>query len=100
MIACVALLIVNVRATGAAAKSLLSPAWLAVIVQLPTPPICTELPATEHMPLAVNETGKSELAVANMILSWAPDFIVTVGDNDYGLTSDTYDPNIGKYYPA
>ena len=72
VIACVALLIVNVRATGAAAKSLLSPAWLAVIVQLPTPPTCTELPATEHMPLAVNETGKSELAVANTSNAGSP----------------------------
>lgn len=40
-----------------------------------------------------------EAAVADMIKSWEPEFIITVGDNNYhyGLES-TIDRNIGKYY--
>lgn len=39
-----------------------------------------------------------ELAVANLVDSLAPDFIVTTGDNSYGSTP--IDDNIGKYYSA
>ena len=38
----------------------------------------------------------NEQAVANLVESWAVDFIVTTGDNSYGSTS--IDLNIGKYY--
>ncbi|MFZ1684944.1 MAG: metallophosphoesterase [Candidatus Zixiibacteriota bacterium] len=38
----------------------------------------------------------SELAVANLIKSWNPDFIVTAGDNSYN--PGTIDANIGQYY--
>jgi len=40
-----------------------------------------------------------ELAVANLVKGWNPDFIITAGDNNYddGLAS-TIDENIGKYY--
>jgi hypothetical protein len=43
--------------------------------------------------------GPNELAVANMVKSWNPDFIATLGDNNYqdGFAS-TIDANIGKYY--
>jgi hypothetical protein len=43
--------------------------------------------------------GPNELAVANLVKGWNPDFIATVGDNNYedGLAS-TIDANIGKYY--
>jgi hypothetical protein len=45
------------------------------------------------------DAGGHELAVANLVKSWSPDFIITVGDNNYedGLAS-TIDENIGKYY--
>jgi len=45
------------------------------------------------------DAGGDELAVANLVKSWSPDFIITVGDNNYddGLAS-TIDENIGKYY--
>ena len=45
------------------------------------------------------EDGGHELAVANMVKGWNPDFIVTVGDNNYdnGYAS-TIDQNIGKYF--
>lgn len=38
-----------------------------------------------------------ERRVADLIHGWAPDFVVTVGDNNYHKASD-YDRVIGKYY--
>ncbi|MFZ1518237.1 MAG: metallophosphoesterase [Ignavibacteriaceae bacterium] len=44
-------------------------------------------------------SGPNELAVANLVKSWNPDFIITLGDNNYPLGSDsTIDQNIGQYY--
>ncbi len=46
-------------------------------------------------------TGKKEKAVAEMVDSWKPEFIVTTGDNNYDLgLGMTIDPNIGQYYHA
>jgi len=43
--------------------------------------------------------GPHELAIANLVKSWQPDFIVTSGDNDYPTGSvDAIDNNIGTYY--
>ena len=43
--------------------------------------------------------GKEELDVANQVKSWNPEFIVTVGDNNYSDGSaSTIDANIGQYY--
>src|SRR4051812_43971265 len=43
--------------------------------------------------------SKSEQAVADMVKGWQPDFIVTVGDNNYPLgLAETIDDNIGQYY--
>jgi hypothetical protein len=43
--------------------------------------------------------GTAARDVANLVKSWKPDFIITVGDNNYpdGAAS-TIDPNIGQYY--
>ena len=43
--------------------------------------------------------GQAEADVANLVKSWNPNFIVTVGDNNYenGL-AETIDQNIGQYY--
>jgi len=45
------------------------------------------------------DAGPDEANVANLVKSWDPAFIVTVGDNNYpdGATS-TMDANIGQYY--
>lgn len=44
-------------------------------------------------------SGQPEADVANLVKSWAPEFIVTLGDNNYALgASDTIDANIGQYY--
>lgn len=45
--------------------------------------------------------SSNEAAVANLVKSWHPEFIITPGDNNtpYGAWS-TIDANIGKYYHA
>ncbi len=43
--------------------------------------------------------NQNELDVANRVKSWNPDFIVTVGDNNYpDGEATTIDANIGQYY--
>ncbi len=43
--------------------------------------------------------GPAERDVADLVKSWNPDFIITLGDNNYDLgDSTTIDQNIGKYY--
>lgn len=43
--------------------------------------------------------GADEANVAALVHSWKPDYILTVGDNNYpDGTDDTIDENIGKYY--
>ncbi|MBE0683455.1 MAG: metallophosphoesterase, partial [Anaerolineales bacterium] len=45
------------------------------------------------------DAGQSELDVANLVKSWNPEFIITVGDNNYETGSAaTIDQNIGQYY--
>src|SRR5688572_32227297 len=44
-------------------------------------------------------TGANEAAVAAMVAGWSPDFIITVGDNNYDTGSAaSIDANIGQYY--
>jgi hypothetical protein len=43
--------------------------------------------------------GPAEQAVADLVKAWRPEFIVTLGDNNYPLGSaDTIDLNIGLFY--
>lgn len=43
--------------------------------------------------------GPDEEAVANLVKSWSPDFVITTGDNNYDVGSAfTIDENIGQYY--
>lgn len=45
--------------------------------------------------------GPAEAAVARLVKSWDPDFIITLGDNNYDIgDSATIDQNIGQYYHA
>jgi hypothetical protein len=45
------------------------------------------------------DAGQDELDVANLVKSWKPDFIITLGDNNYPSGSaETIDMNIGQYY--
>jgi beta-mannanase/type IV secretory pathway protease TraF len=44
-------------------------------------------------------SGPNEASVANLVKSWEPDYIITVGDNNYpDGASATIDANIGQYY--
>lgn len=43
--------------------------------------------------------GQPEADVAALVHSWNPDFIITVGDNNYPSgAASTIDPNIGQFY--
>jgi hypothetical protein len=45
------------------------------------------------------DAGSDELAVANLVKSWSPEFIITAGDNNYDDgEASTIDQNIGQYY--
>lgn len=50
----------------------------------------------------IGDYGKAnvnELNVSNLVKSWNPEFIITLGDNNYELgEASTIDTNIGKYY--
>jgi tartrate-resistant acid phosphatase type 5 len=44
-------------------------------------------------------SGPAEAQVADLVHSWQPDIILTVGDNNYPLgAAETIDENIGQYY--
>jgi len=43
--------------------------------------------------------GPDETAVAGLVKSWNPDFVLTLGDNNYVVgAADTIDANVGKHY--
>ncbi|HYN89536.1 MAG TPA: metallophosphoesterase [Ardenticatenaceae bacterium] len=45
------------------------------------------------------DAGPPEQAVADLVKSWNPDFIITTGDNNYRYgAAATIDANIGQYY--
>lgn len=45
--------------------------------------------------------GEKEAAVADLVKSWQPDFIITTGDNNYPIGSaDTIDGNVGQVYSS
>ena len=44
-------------------------------------------------------SGQPELDVSNLVNSWNPDFVITLGDNNYESGAEaTIDINIGQYY--
>lgn len=71
-------------------------------------PVPSNTPEPSPTPLEVirfavigdfGEGNQAELDVANLVKSWQPDFIITVGDNNYPIGSaETIDDRIGKYY--
>jgi hypothetical protein len=47
------------------------------------------------------QEGEPQAAVSAMVASWAPDCIVTTGDNNYpDGAAETIDRNVGQYYSA
>ncbi|ALW86471.1 hypothetical protein AUC43_16080 [Hymenobacter sedentarius] len=59
-------------------------------------------PATAQHFAAIGDYGyasTSEADVARLVKSWNPDFIITLGDNNYDQgAASTIDANIGQYY--
>ncbi len=88
------------------------PTWTPLQPEPPTEPVQptptltpspTPTPHYEPVRFAVigdfGKAGPAEEAVADLIASWNPDFILTVGDNNYPSGSElTFDANVRAYY--
>lgn len=87
----------------------------ATVVAAATPQPPTAVPTATPTPLATATpaavtfavigdyglAGEGEAAVAALVDSWQPAFIITVGDNNYpNGEAETIDANIGQYYAA
>ena len=72
------------------------------IVSLTQAPSATPLPGGNVRFAVIGDYGDNSTAegnVAALVNSWSPNFVVTVGDNNYGSgAASTIDGNIGKYY--
>jgi tartrate-resistant acid phosphatase type 5 len=80
-------------------KPLLAPTFSPIASETPLP----SPTAFEVIHFAVigdyGEGSQGEADVATLVKSWNPDFIITVGDNNYPIGSaDTIDQRIGEYY--
>lgn len=73
----------------------------------PAPPTATATPASTATPAVVTFAvigdyglaGPDEEAVATLVHSWEPNFIITTGDNNYpNGEAATIDDNVGQYY--
>ena len=82
-------------------------AALALVALLVALPLQTGGPSAAQTPSSVTfavigdygSNDANESAVANLVKSWNPDFVVTVGDNNYpDGEAATIDANVGKYY--
>jgi tartrate-resistant acid phosphatase type 5 len=65
-----------------------------------SPPTPTPVPVTRFAAIGdYGMAGLPEEAVANLVKSWSPDFVLALGDNNYPRGgADTIDANIGQYY--
>lgn len=73
----------------------------------PAPPTPTATPEATPTPAVVSFAvigdfglaGPAAEAVATLVSSWEPDFIITTGDNNYpNGEAETIDENVGQYY--
>lgn len=78
----------------------LSPSETATVEPPTASPTLTPLPITRFAVIGdFGLAGNPERDVADLILSWEPDFIITTGDNNYPEGSaETIDQNIGQYF--
>ena len=87
--------------TGLRASSMTN---VPVVTTLPTGtagPAATPLPAQDLFAVIgdFGFGGQAEADVAALVHSWMPDFIITVGDDNYPSgAADTIDDHIGQYY--
>lgn len=68
---------------------------------LPSLALTLSLPMTVHFAVIgdFGNNSTAELNVSQLVKSWSPDLIVTVGDNNYETgAASTIDNNIGKFY--
>jgi len=93
----------------ATASSTVAPSATATSTATATsaPPTLTATPAAPATPAGVSFAvigdyglaGPDEEAVATLVHSWEPDFIITTGDNNYpNGEAATIDENVGQYY--
>jgi tartrate-resistant acid phosphatase type 5 len=76
-----------------------TPSFTATLTPSLTPTATMEPPIRFAVIGDYGLAGDAEAEVAALVLSWAPDFIITSGDNNYPEGSDqTIDENIGQYY--
>lgn len=73
----------------------------------PTPVAPTPIPTAVPPPTRwavigdYGEAGPGAKAVADLVIGWQPDFIITTGDNNYPHgEAATIDRNVGQYYRA
>lgn len=71
----------------------------------PTQTLASTETVTDTVPLRFAVIGdygsgsQNEADIANLVNSWAPDLIITTGDNNYpGGSATTIDDNIGQFY--
>lgn len=89
---------------GSAATETPAAASLPPLAPTLPPPTETLMPTAEPTAsFAVigdyGEAGQASASVSALVKSWNPDFIITVGDNNYpNGEADTIDANIGQYY--
>lgn len=65
------------------------------------PPTASPTPASLRFAVIgdFGEGNQAELDVSNLVKSWQPEFVITVGDNNYPSgAAETIDDRIGKYY--
>lgn len=81
------------------------PLLLAIMIgflMIPPPRVASAQDSGTITFAAIGDFGSDdqhELDVANLVKSWNPEFIVTLGDNNYPSgEASTIDANIGKYY--
>lgn len=90
-------------------RSSLKVALLALVVTFGRSPLTLTCSAQATRFAIIGDFGVSEgvdgtngvntLAVANLVKSWNPEFIITTGDNSYpDSREELLDPNIGQYY--
>lgn len=76
--------------------------WLVVlstVALIPSPPRAFAQPLVFAVIGDFGLDGTAEARVATLVKSWNPEFILTVGDNNYPSGAQaTIDTNIGKYY--
>ncbi len=90
------------RALPAADSALYRPTLAAKTLKIYLPAIRTLSDGSSIRFAVIGDYGsdsQAEADVANVVKSWNPSFVITVGDNNYpNGAASTIDANIGKYY--